>query len=180
MKLLSYLAFMACLEGLAFGVIVFSLRPKEVLNRLGLAIGLLNAWWNFCLVFIYGSDDMPTALFFDRLSYVAVLGLNPVVAWFFLRFAEVSNRVIMSLLVPVCAVLGVVGYEYLTGGFPQAAFQPGPWGNVGVPAADQTWSTVAAAASIGLDAVYFGILVRRAVTTASWRLKRLIRIVLGG
>ncbi len=164
MKLLSYLAFVACLEGLAFGIIVLWLRPKEVLNRLGLAIGLLNAWWNFC----------------DRLSYVAVLGLNPVIAWFFLRFAEVSNRVILWLLVPVCATLGLVGYEYLTSGFPETTFQPGPWGNVLVPATGHTWSTVSAVTAIGLDLVYFGILVRRAVTARSWRLKRLIRVVLAG
>lgn len=180
MKLLSYLALVAGLQGLAFAAIVFFLNPKATLNRLGAVLGLLNAWWNLCLMFVYGSNDLSTALFFDRLSYVAVLGLNPVLGWFYLKLADASPRVIVGLLAVACVAEGLVAWGYLTAGFPRAAFQPGPWGNVGILAADQGWSTVSDVTAIGLDLVYFAVLARKRVTTPSWRLKRLIGLLLLG
>ena len=81
MKLLSYLALLACLEGLSFSAIAFFLNPRAVLNRLGAVSGALFAWWCFCLVFVYGSADLALSLFLDRLSYLAVLTLSPVLAW---------------------------------------------------------------------------------------------------
>ena len=180
LKLLSYLAVVACLEGLAFAILVFTLNPGAVVNRVGALVGLLHAWWTFCLVFVYGSPDMSAALLFDRLSYVAVLGLNPALAWFFLRFAGVSNRATGAVVVTASAVAALVAYGYLTGGFPRAAFAPGPWGNVGIPASDQTWATVSDTAFLGLDAISFGILVQKSLKAGSWRQKRLIHIVLAG
>ena len=180
MKLLSYLAFVACLEGLAFAAIAYFLRPEALLNRIAAAIGLLNGWWNFCQIFSYGSSDMAAALVFDRWSYVAILGLNPLLGWFFLKFAGASNRLIAGIVVPVSLVSASVAFGYLTSGFPRASFHPGPWGNGSVLSADQRWSTVSDVLSIGLDIVYVALLVRKRLTTNSWRLKRLVTLMLAG
>ncbi len=180
MKLLSYLAFIACLQGFCFAAVVWTLNPRAALNRVGTVIGLLNGWWNFCLTFVYGSPDTGTALLFDRLSYVSILGLNPFLAWFFLSFAGTSKRWVAVLVTVAFVISAVVGFEYLATGFPRAAFHPGPWGNVEVLAADQTWSRVSDVAAIGLDAVYLFLLARKRATTPSWRLKSLLTIILLG
>jgi DNA-binding CsgD family transcriptional regulator len=179
-KLLSYLAFLACLEGLSFAALVYWLNPSALLNRVGAAIGLLNAWWNACLVVVYGSPDLSTALLFDRLSYVSILGLNPLLAWFYLTFAEASRKVIGWLVVPVAVVMATVAAAYLIGGFPRTGFEPGPWGNVGIEAPNNVWGMVSDLSAIALDFVYFAFLIRKRQTTNSWRLKRLITLILAG
>lgn len=180
MKLLSYLAFLACLEGLAFAVLVYWLNPKALLNRLGVVIGLLNAWWNACLTVVYGSPNPQTALLFDRLSYVAILGLNPFLAWFYLTFAGASRKLTFSLILPIGVVELVVAGAYAIGGFPRTAFEPGPWGNVGIETPNHFWGTISDVTAIVLDLVYFGLLVHKRQTTTSWRLKRLITLILAG
>ena len=180
MKLLSYLAFLACLEGLGFAVLVYWLNPPALLNRLGAAVGVLNAWWNGCLVVVYGSPDLNAALLFDRLSYLAILGLNPVLAWFYLRFAGASRRLIAWLVVLATVVAGVVAGAYLLGGFPHTGFVPGPWGNVAIEAPEHFWGAVSDVSAITLDLVYFVLLFRQRQTTASWRLKRLLTFILVG
>lgn len=179
MKLLSYLAFLACLEGLCFAVIVYFLNRDATLNRLGAAIGALNAWWNACLLVVYGSPDLNTALLFDRLSYVAILGLNPLLAWFYLTFAGASRRLVAGLVIPAAAISLTVAAAYIVTGFPHTAFRPGPWGNIAVDT-PSVWSTVSDVTAIALDATYFALLLRKRQTTPSWRLKRIITFILAG
>jgi len=179
MKLLSYLAFLACLGGLSFAALVYWLNPRATLNRLGTVIGLLDAWWNGCLMVVYGSPDPGTVLWFDRLSYVAVLGLNPMLAWFYLTLAGASRRLVAGLVGSAAALAAVVAAGYLVQGFPRSAFHPGPWGNVGFDSPN-LWGMVSDFAAIALDMTYFVLLFRKRQTTASWRLKRLLTLILVG
>jgi DNA-binding CsgD family transcriptional regulator len=176
-KLLSYVALFGFLESLVIAIAAWRLGPREGFNRAVAAGGLLSAWSMGCLVFILAADP-ATALLFQRIDTVGVLGVNiPITAVFFVLAGQ--GRLHRNILVTLSAVGACVfGAGYLAGGSPWAEVVPGDWGNR-VILKSTVWSQGADLFFIAIDLYALVCLVVTLFRSASERLKHMIRIILG-
>jgi len=131
MKLMSYVAFAAFLQTLVWIGLCWYYDPKSKLNRAAIIPTVFFAFWSFCLIFVYGSNDMAQALEFYHLQYWGLVFVVPFETSFYLQLARQPRR--QRVLVMIFAVsFGVLHLaEYSMGNYYYQAFVPGPWGNVG-------------------------------------------------
>jgi DNA-binding CsgD family transcriptional regulator len=161
-KFVSYLAFLACLEGLVFSFVAHRMRPASRLTRLLEAAGWLYAWWTGCLTLVYGTNSAAEAMTAYRLSYLGILPVNLVNTWLCLEVAKVKPATQRWVVFVGAAIVVATGVRYLIAGFPWSAVDVTPWGNMGVEAP-------AGQRSVWGDAVFGGFdLGGLAVVGVSW------------
>jgi len=175
---LSYAAFLLCLEALALTVLVLWLDPRAPLNRITALIGLLAAFSGFCRMFALAADPSAVAPQFYRLSFTAEFWIHPVVAWLLLTMAETPKRLAAGILVPFSLALAWVYAGYLGAGFPYTGFRSGAWGNVGVLAAGTSWFTAADALVLTLYLMCGAVLTRAGSRITSQRQRHLVKVAL--
>jgi DNA-binding CsgD family transcriptional regulator len=176
-KLLSYVALVGFLESLVLVAAAWRLGPRVRYNQAMAATGILSAWSGACLVFVLGADP-KTALLFQQLNIVGVLGINIPLTILFFELAGLTRHHQNVIAGAAVLCVAIVGAGYLATGSPWTEVLPGPWGNR-VVLRPNAWSVGADVFFVAVDLYAVACLTTTMIRSESARLRHLIRFALG-
>jgi len=176
MSLVSYVAFFYGWASLGILLASVLMNPKGVLNRAVALASILNAVWNFSMVFVAGADDPATILFFYHLSYLGALFVIPAMLNIYLALVELPTRLRWTLIAADALFSLFLYFAYETWGYYYEDFQPGPWGNVGVHTREVFWPSVTPYVHLALELMVGAVLLQARFRTDSQRLKKQVTV----
>ena len=154
------MAIAASCFSLVLAIAVFRQNPRAVLNRWVALWCLVYCLETFGEAMFLSATDPAAFWMWYRPSHVLLAFLEPLSVIVPLVFAGIRRTMALGLALPIALSSLVQAAQIAVGQVFISGYQPGPWGNVGIPNHDAFWVTFGATAGTYTALANLGLLAR--------------------
>jgi DNA-binding CsgD family transcriptional regulator len=137
---ISLLCMVAFCSALVLIVMSLRLNPKAALNRAMAVLAFFYGLWALGDALVISAPSITTIHTFTPVSTIGYVYGMAAYLTLSLVFTGASLRRTLLLSIPIYAIATIEMLRAFTGNWVITGFRPSPWGNVGIPATDKTWS----------------------------------------